>query len=55
METTEVEGGRFRTTSLLVPSRTSSDAIDSVAVAPVFIVASDGSGSVRDVPQPEEA
>jgi hypothetical protein len=28
--------------------------IDSIAVAPVFIVASDGSGSVSDVPQPEE-
>lgn len=33
----------------------SGDAIDSIAVAPVFIVASDGSGSVSDVPQPEEA
>ena len=29
--------------------------IDSIAVAPVFIVASDGSGSVSDIPQPEEA
>jgi hypothetical protein len=33
----------------------SGDTIDSIAVAPVSIVASDGSGSVRDVPQPEEA
>jgi hypothetical protein len=31
------------------------DTIDSIAVAPVFIVSSDGSGSVSDVPQPEEA
>jgi hypothetical protein len=29
--------------------------IDSIAVAPVFIVSSDGSGSVSVVPQPEEA
>ncbi|MGH2641786.1 MAG: hypothetical protein ACRDGO_08825 [Actinomycetota bacterium] len=29
--------------------------IDSIAVAPVFIVSSDGSGSVIEVPQPEEA
>jgi hypothetical protein len=31
------------------------DTIDSIAVAPVFIVSSDGSGSVSEVPQPEEA
>ncbi len=29
--------------------------IDSIAVAPIFIVSSDGSGSVSEVPQPEEA
>jgi hypothetical protein len=29
--------------------------IDSIAVAPVFIVSSDASGSVSEVPQPEEA
>jgi hypothetical protein len=36
-------------------SGTSRHAIDSIAVAPVFIVASDGSGSGSDIPQPEEA
>jgi hypothetical protein len=33
----------------------SGDTIDSIAVAPVSIVSSDGSGSVSEVPQPEEA
>ena len=33
----------------------SGETIDSIAVAPVFIVASDGSGALSDVPQPEEA
>jgi hypothetical protein len=33
----------------------SGDTIDSIAVAPVYIVSSDGSGSVSEVPQPEEA
>lgn len=33
----------------------SGDTIESIAVAPVFIVSSDGSGSVSEVPQPEEA
>jgi hypothetical protein len=36
-------------------SGASVDPIDSIAVAPVFIVASDGSGAVGEVPQPEEA
>lgn len=33
----------------------SGDTIDLIAAAPVLIVGSDGSGSVSDVPQPEEA
>ena len=33
----------------------SEGAIDSIAVAPVFVVSSEGSGSLSDVPQPEEA